>query len=57
MFAFTGAVSPFVTAYDEILNGPFRQFQAASEKIGGDVKAMVNIIGRSLESYYMKLIQ
>ena len=38
----TDALSPFVVAYDSILNGPFRQFQAASEKIGDDVKTIVS---------------
>ena len=38
----TDALSPFVVAFDSILNGPFRQFQAASEKIGDDVKTIVS---------------
>ena len=34
--------SPFVIAFDEIINGPLRQFNEASEKIGDDVKKIVS---------------
>ena len=45
---FPDVVSPFVVAFDEIIDGPIKQFMNCSEKIGEEVKIQVSYIDISL---------
>ena len=39
-----GEVAPFVAAFDDILNGPFKTFCDLTQKIGGDVTTHGNMV-------------
>lgn len=40
-FFFSGAMSVYVEAFDEIIQGPLAQYVSLSQKIGGDVQKHV----------------
>ncbi|XP_056281840.1 adenylyl cyclase-associated protein 1 [Pseudoliparis swirei] len=51
-----GAVSAFVEAFDEIVNGPLAQYVSLSQKIGDDVKTHADMMKQAFSSQRQLLI-
>ncbi|XP_068431220.1 adenylyl cyclase-associated protein 1 [Clinocottus analis] len=51
-----GAVSVFVEAFDEIVNGPLAQYVSLSQKIGGDVKTHADMMKQAFSSQRQLLV-
>jgi len=45
-----GEVAPFVAAFDDILNGPFKTFCDLTQKIGGDVTTQGNMVEKAFKA-------
>ncbi|XP_054462382.1 adenylyl cyclase-associated protein 1 [Anoplopoma fimbria] len=51
-----GAVSAFVEAYDQIINGPLAQYVSLSQKIGGDVQKHADMMKQAFSSQRQLLV-